>query len=61
MPDVFVLMLGMTYRYIYLLLRLTNDMFLSRRSRVVAQLVRRQTINGSWPPSRAPSLPSLWT
>jgi cobalt ECF transporter T component CbiQ len=37
-PDVFVLMLGMTYRYIYLLLRLTNDMFLSRRSRVVGQL-----------------------
>ena len=37
-PDVFVLMLGMTYRYIYLLLRITNDMFLSRKSRVVGRL-----------------------
>lgn len=37
-PDVFVLMLGMTYRYIYLLLRVTNDMFLSRKSRVVGRL-----------------------
>ena len=37
-PDVFVLMLGMTYRYIYLLLRVANDMFLSRRSRVVGRL-----------------------
>ena len=37
-PDVFVLMLGMTYRYIYLLLRTTNDMFLSRKSRVVGRL-----------------------
>jgi cobalt/nickel transport system permease protein len=37
-PDVFVLMLGMTYRYIYLLLHITNDMFLSRKSRVVGSL-----------------------
>ncbi len=37
-PDVFILILGMTYRYIYLLLRLANDMFLSRRSRVVGRL-----------------------
>ena len=37
-PDVFVLMLGMTYRYIYLLLHITNDMFLSRKSRHVGQL-----------------------
>ena len=37
-PDVFVLMLGMTYRYIYLLLRTANDMFLSRKSRVVGRL-----------------------
>ena len=37
-PDVFVLMLGMTYRYIYLLLHVTNDMFLSRKSRVVGRL-----------------------
>jgi cobalt ECF transporter T component CbiQ len=37
-PDVFVLILGMTYRYIYLLLRVVNDMFLSRKSRVVGRL-----------------------
>jgi cobalt ECF transporter T component CbiQ len=37
-PDVLILILGMTYRYIYLLLHLTNDMFLSRQSRVVGRL-----------------------
>jgi cobalt/nickel transport system permease protein len=37
-PDVFILILGMTYRYIYLLLRVANDMFLSRKSRVVGHL-----------------------
>lgn len=37
-PDVFVLILGMTYRYIYLLLHSANDMFLSRKSRVVGRL-----------------------
>jgi cobalt ECF transporter T component CbiQ len=37
-PDVFILILGMTYRYIYLLLHTANDMFLSRKSRVVGQL-----------------------
>jgi cobalt/nickel transport system permease protein len=37
-PDVFVLILGMTYRYIYLFLHTTNDMFLSRKSRVVGRL-----------------------
>ncbi len=37
-PDTLVLILGMTYRYIYVLLRITNDMFLSRRSRVVGRL-----------------------
>lgn len=37
-PDVFVLILGMTYRYIYLLLHTAGDMFLSRRSRVVRRL-----------------------
>lgn len=37
-PDVFILILGMTYRYIYLLLRTANDMFLSRQSRVVGNL-----------------------
>ncbi len=37
-PDVFVLILGMTYRYIYLLLHTANDMFLSRQSRVVGRI-----------------------
>jgi cobalt/nickel transport system permease protein len=37
-PDVFILILGMTYRYIYLFLHTTNDMFLSRKSRVVGRL-----------------------
>jgi cobalt/nickel transport system permease protein len=39
-PDVFILILGMTYRYIYLFLHSANDMFLSRRSRVVGRLSR---------------------
>ena len=38
-PAVVILILGMTYRYIHLLLHLTNDMFLSRKSR----LLRRMT------------------
>jgi cobalt ECF transporter T component CbiQ len=37
-PEGFILILGMTYRYIFLLLRLAEDMFLSRRSRVVGRL-----------------------
>jgi cobalt ECF transporter T component CbiQ len=37
-PDVFILILGMTYRYIYLLLHTANDMFLSRKSRVVGKV-----------------------
>ena len=37
-PDTFILILGMTYRYIYLLLHTANDMFLSRKSRVVGHL-----------------------
>ncbi len=37
-PQVFILVLGMTYRYIYLLLRTANDMFLSRQSRTVGQM-----------------------
>ncbi len=41
-PDTLVLMLGMTYRYIFVLLRITNDMFLSRRSRVVGRLSTAQ-------------------
>jgi cobalt/nickel transport system permease protein len=38
-PAVVILILGMTYRYIHLLLHITNDMFLSRKSR----LLRRMT------------------
>ena len=41
-PDVFILILGMTYRYIYLLLHTANDMFLSRQSRVVGRLSRSE-------------------
>ena len=37
-PQVFVLILGMTYRYIFLLLHITNDMFLARKSRQVGRL-----------------------
>ncbi len=37
-PDVFILILGMTYRYIYLLLHTANDMFLSRQSRTVGKM-----------------------
>jgi cobalt/nickel transport system permease protein len=37
-PDVFILILGMTYRYIYLLLHTANDMFLSRKSRMVGKM-----------------------
>lgn len=41
-PDTLVLILGMTYRYIYVLLRITNEMFLSRKSRVVGRLSAAQ-------------------
>lgn len=37
-PDVIVLVLGMTYRYIHLLLHITNDMFLSRKSRILRRM-----------------------
>jgi cobalt ECF transporter T component CbiQ len=36
-PDGFLLILGMTYRYLFLLLLLTEDMFLSRKSRIVGR------------------------
>jgi cobalt/nickel transport system permease protein len=36
-PNVFVLVLAMTYRYIFLLLHTANGMFLARKSRVVAR------------------------
>jgi cobalt/nickel transport system permease protein len=41
-PDVFILVLGMTFRYIYLLLHIANDMFLSRKSRVIGKMSRKQ-------------------
>ncbi len=37
-PEGFILVLGMTYRYIYLLLLTAEDMFLSRKSRVVGRM-----------------------
>ncbi len=37
-PSLFLLVLGMTYRYIYLLLRTSSDMFLARQSRVVGRM-----------------------
>jgi len=36
-PQVFVLILSMTYRYIFLFLHATNALFLARKSRLVAQ------------------------
>jgi cobalt/nickel transport system permease protein len=38
LPEVVVLILGMTYRYIYLFLHTANDMFLSRQSRILRRL-----------------------
>ncbi len=37
-PDVLVLVLGMTYRYIYLLLQIVGEMLVSRKSRLVGRL-----------------------
>jgi cobalt/nickel transport system permease protein len=37
-PEGFIMILGMTYRYIYLLLISAEDMFLSRKSRIVGRL-----------------------
>ena len=37
-PQAFVLILGMTYRYIYVLLHSMNDMFLARKSRLVGRM-----------------------
>ncbi len=38
LPEVVVLILGMTYRYIYLFLHTANEMFLSRQSRILRRL-----------------------
>jgi cobalt ECF transporter T component CbiQ len=37
-PDVMVLVLGMTYRYIYLLIQIAGEMLVSRKSRMVGRL-----------------------
>jgi len=37
-PKMFILILGMTYRYIHLLLRVAQNMLLARKSRVVGKL-----------------------
>ncbi len=37
LPQAFVLILGMTYRYIYVLLHAANNMFLARTSRLVGR------------------------
>lgn len=37
-PDMIVLVLGMTYRYIHLFLHMTDEMFLSRKSRTLRRL-----------------------
>ena len=48
-PTVFTMILGMTYRYIHLLLRVASDMFQARQSRMVgrmpAQMQRRVVTN----------------
>ncbi|MGH9502959.1 MAG: cobalt ECF transporter T component CbiQ [Terriglobales bacterium] len=42
LPIVLVVILGMTYRYIFLLLRNAHDMFTSRKSRMVGRLGGRE-------------------
>jgi cobalt/nickel transport system permease protein len=42
LPIVLVVILGMTYRYIFLLLRTAHDMFRSRKSRMVGRLDGRE-------------------
>ncbi len=42
LPIVLVVILGMTYRYIFLLLRHAHDMFRSRKSRMVGRLSGRE-------------------
>ncbi|MBV9470422.1 MAG: cobalt ECF transporter T component CbiQ [Abitibacteriaceae bacterium] len=41
-PVVFVVILGMTYRYIFLLLQTAHDMFESRQSRLIGKLEDRE-------------------
>ncbi|MDI6604801.1 MAG: cobalt ECF transporter T component CbiQ [Thermoanaerobacteraceae bacterium] len=37
-PKIFVMVIEMAYRYVYLLLKITLDMFLSRKSRTIGKL-----------------------
>ncbi len=49
-PQLFILVLAMTYRYIFLFLHLTNGMFEARKSRTVARTTggeQRRWISGS--------------
>lgn len=41
-PTIFILILAMTYRYIFLFLHTLNGMFLARKSRIVAQTSGRE-------------------
>ena len=41
-PNVFVMVLAMTYRYIFLLLNTVDDMFMARRGRVITELPGRE-------------------
>lgn len=41
-PSVFIVILGMTYRYIFLMLQTAHDMFESRRSRLIGVLDGRE-------------------
>jgi len=45
-PQVFVLILGMTHRYIFLLLHTANNMFIARQSRTVGRIQARE--NRRW-------------
>jgi len=46
LPQVFILTLGMAYRYSFLLLHTANNMFLARQSRTVGQMSGRE--NRRW-------------
>jgi cobalt/nickel transport system permease protein len=51
-PRIFIMVLGMTYRYIFLLIRIAEDMFLAKKSKMI---VREGTTTGEeqrWVASR---------
>ncbi len=54
LPPVFVMLLGMTYRYIFLLLHIANNMFLARKSRTVGRVSPAE--NRHWVAATAGSL-----